>query len=1481
MPLSWLVGGNDDSESDEETVGNTENDTMSKAFDAAAKIGDMEAKFQQLTKDAKETEDTNAKFRQDTSKALTDIAQQLAKLANPTGTKPKTGTLGAASLAAIDAGTATAQPVPGPKARTHSFKSSNLPELTVASSAKDFARWQNAFWTEMDRCGLEEEPVRAQVATLTSAMDHDLREQVSDHAGVDLDDRTTVAGLPVQGILDMVAAFFNASTDHNTAMLQLLRCRQTAAESGGHFLARVKRQARYTAFGSAPAQWRDHLVLGVLLNGLADDDIRDKIGRKRDGVTPDLKRAVDRMRELEITSKRRADASRITPVAASADAKETDNEVTASKMSAYMSEKKKPKPKQEKNVKDKFCTYCKKAGHEEHYCFKKKKDARPKVDNETKSETAGSVFIVNSASPIHSKAGTGVAKLLRKDVEVEADLGGATVAGTLPMALADTGSAVNLMPAKTLRQLKRSSGTPGAYRLEPVGFQVKAANGSPIKVHGAVNCSLQLGNRTCEARFLVADVHEPILNLDTCVQLQIFTKTTNANAADVARTPSREAGRQYNLETLARKTLEEAGVAPETVDDETLLAIYSDVFDDGEGELGKMDVAPMTIELKDGAVPFAINNPRPIPLAVVDKVKAAVFKLLERGVIRRLEVDEPTEWCAALHYVLKKDGDVRIVNDNRHLNMYTKRPVYPMTTARDAVIGIADGAAVFSTLDAKAGYHQVPLDEESQKLTTFLTPWGRFCYTRGTMGLVSAGDAYNEKTDMALEGCQNMEKIVDDLLVYGRTRAECMLKTAAVLEACRQAKIKLGRKKARIAQDRVLFAGYVVDKDGLRPDPARLDAIRNFPRPRNKTDLRSFFGLAEQLAAFSMSKAMHLAPLRHLLTRGQSWIWSPECEAAFLATRREMAQDQRLARYNMQRELVLHTDASKLNGMGFALMQRDERGRLQLLEAGSRALSAAETRYAVIELELAAIAFAVRKTHVYVYARDFKVVTDHRPLLGVFDKSLANVDNARLANLRAKLSAYSFQVEWQKGAMHQLADALSRRPVDGPSDEDTAGGNEVELVASIAATSASTMSANNGQLDESSVAMAIRAASENDKLCKMLRECVRHDRWITDCVLWARRDQVAIADDDVSILVNGKLLVPEAARAAVLAALHRGHIGRQAMLRLARSVCWWPGLTLDVDRAVDGCVACSETAASKQLPPWPRDVAVPTRPFQHASSDYFFMDGHLYVLYIDRLSNFIDFKRVSSTSADAAVPIFMTWFALFGAPERLRTDGGAPYGSARFAAMCKDFHVVHEMSSPHHPCSNGHAEAGVREAKRVLGPHLSDTVGMYKALLAKRNAPLSSRDGASASEIVYGRTLRTGELPWAPAPTELQARVAKKIELDRGVAITKQEDSRPTAVMFAAGERVRVQNPQTKRWDKTGVVDCATPGGRSFIIHLDGGGVWHRNGRFLKRWRGEAKEDARPVTDDGPARRTRARTTGGHPDNGSPDLDNGSRDPDC
>ena len=280
--------------------------------------------------------------------------------------------------------------------------------------------------------------------------------------------------------------------------------------------------------------------------------------------------------------------------------------------------------------------------------------------------------------------------------------------------------------------------------------------------------------------------------------------------------------------------------APEMPEGErvALLEEFKDVFDDENAPLRPMKGEPMRIVLKPDAVPLRVTCPRPIPLAMRDQTKELLDGLEDRGVIER--VTTPTEWVHPLTVVRKPTGALRLCVDLRQLNKFVDRPLHPIRPPKEVVSVVPPSARYFSTFDASSGYFQVPLHPDSQELTTFLTPWGRFKHLRATMGLSSSSDEYNRRGDLAVEGLKGLSKIVDDVLVFSDTLQEHIEAVRAFFERCRAHGISLNRAKTRIAREEVKFAGYVLSREGVKADPAKLSALHSFPQPTNLTDLRSF-----------------------------------------------------------------------------------------------------------------------------------------------------------------------------------------------------------------------------------------------------------------------------------------------------------------------------------------------------------------------------------------------------------------------------------------------------------------------------------------------------------------------------------------------------------------------------------------------------------------------------------------------------------------
>ena len=207
------------------------------------------------------------------------------------------------------------------------------------------------------------------------------------------------------------------------------------------------------------------------------------------------------------------------------------------------------------------------------------------------------------------------------------------------------------------------------------------------------------------------------------------------------------------------------------------------------------------------------------------------------------------------------------------------------------------------------------------------------------------------------------------MLIGSKTYEEHVQDVRAFLERCRQKAITLNPKKFQVAKKEVKFAGYIVEPGGHRADPEKLKAIQEFPVPTNLTDMRSFLGLVEQLAGFSKEVSAAMRPLRPLLkSTGAAFKWTEIHEAAFKDTKKALMTTPILATFDPKRETILQTDASRKKGLGYALLQFDEElNHWRLVEAGSRFISETEFRYAMVELELKGVTWAMRKCHNYLF----------------------------------------------------------------------------------------------------------------------------------------------------------------------------------------------------------------------------------------------------------------------------------------------------------------------------------------------------------------------------------------------------------------------------------------------------------------------------------------------------------------------------------
>jgi hypothetical protein len=282
-------------------------------------------------------------------------------------------------------------------------------------------------------------------------------------------------------------------------------------------------------------------------------------------------------------------------------------------------------------------------------------------------------------------------------------------------------------------------------------------------------------------------------------------------------------------------------------------------------------------------------------------------------------VTEPTEWVNSYVIAEWKNKKIRVCLDPRDCNKAIKREHYPMKSVEEIAAQL-NGAQFFSTLDASSGFWHVQRDDNSSKLTTFNTPFGRYRFLRMPFGINSASEVFQKRMSQAFEDIDGVEVIVDDILIWGKDEAEHNYRLKQVLERVRQINVKLNKDKSRIQTTEVSYIGHKITRDGLKPDPEKVKAINDITTPKDKKDLMRFLGMVNYLAKFVPSLSDLTQPLNELIKKDIEWHWTKTHENAFNRVKSSLMQDKLLKYYDVTEPVTLSVDSSSY-GIGACLMQ--------------------------------------------------------------------------------------------------------------------------------------------------------------------------------------------------------------------------------------------------------------------------------------------------------------------------------------------------------------------------------------------------------------------------------------------------------------------------------------------------------------------------------------------------------------------------------
>ena len=274
---------------------------------------------------------------------------------------------------------------------------------------------------------------------------------------------------------------------------------------------------------------------------------------------------------------------------------------------------------------------------------------------------------------------------------------------------------------------------------------------------------------------------------------------------------------------------------------------------------------------------------------------------------------------------------------------------------------------------------------------------------------------------------------MDDILVYGETQAENDSCLHGVLKQLQSKGITLNMDKCEFLVSTMKFLGQIISQGGMRPDPEKISGITRMLPPTSIPELRRVLGMVNQLAKFVPDLAEKTEPLRTLLVKDTQWTWREAQKQSFELIKQALTSAPTLALYDTERETKLSSDASSF-GLGAVLLcQCQPSGDFKPVAFAYRSLSTVERRYAQIEKEALAIAWAAEKFSQFLIGKEFKVETDHKPLVPLLGSRALDDLPVHVQRFRMRLLQYRYTISHAPGKQLIAADALSRQLVSEPA----------------------------------------------------------------------------------------------------------------------------------------------------------------------------------------------------------------------------------------------------------------------------------------------------------------------------------------------------------------------------------------------------------------------------------------------------------------
>lgn len=769
------------------------------------------------------------------------------------------------------------------------------------------------------------------------------------------------------------------------------------------------------------------------------------------------------------------------------------------------------------------------------------------------------------------------------------------------------------------------------------------------------------------------------------------------------------------------------------------------------------------------------QKPYRVPLNDRKVLSDAIDEMLNAKVIR----PSHSPYASPVVLVTKKtDNSKRFCVDYRKLNAVSKVSAWPLPNI-DSILALLGDCKYFTTLDCRSGFWQIPIAEEDKLKTAFTTFRGLFEFNVMCFGLVNAPGIFQELMSKVLEGLDFVVAYIDDIVIFSKTELEHQQHLKIVFQRLREHNLKLKLKKCKFMQPKTEYLGFVIDENGISPNPDKVKAIKSLPVPKCVRDVRSILGAASFYRRFLKSFSKTAEPLINLTKKNAPFIWTSECQQSFDSIVQQLSKLPSLAFPNINKPYKLYTDAS--DGFVRACLTQEftPENEANSFERPiyflSHKLNNTQRKWSVIEKENFSIYYALQRLDHYLQGAQFTIYTDHRPLKSLMK---TQINNKKIQLWQLSISSYNCSIEYLPGKKYVVADFLSRPPQPEIINTESDSAFEPEIPDKTYKISKCTPMVakqinviNSHDLDPKEVVnkeyekqepltepltrfaeLDMKSEQNKDPAIVQLKMILKHGNpnkpehrkfLMVDDILHY------ISDPDEDAIL--RLYVPSHLKALVIKDYHEnnGHPGTQRMYATIKTKYYWPSLFKDLYSYVSTCVECQSRNLQRIKAPL-KETNISPFPWAIISVDYIgpldkTLSNNRYILcFIDMYSGYPEAFPTPDKSTDTAIDLLLNEiYPRYGCPLQIIHDQGSEFQSHAFKEVLKELNIDDVSCTAYHPESNSKQERMHRVlndiiAKRVQGNTRDWDIHLNMALAGLR-FNVSSSTKFSPHYLVFNR----------------------------------------------------------------------------------------------------------------------------------------------